>query len=91
MVVRHLGKVIDIKGGYEDVKGILAELEFSARPFESRAGGVRATLGDSVVSDPGIKEKGLGGLARLRPLVLRTSHWRQRPALPPSPRFWFSK
>ena len=57
VVVRHLGKVIDIKGGYEDVKGILAEFEFSARPSENRAGGVRASLGDSVVSDPGINGK----------------------------------
>ena len=60
MVVRHLGKVIDIKGDYEDVKGILAEFEFSARPSESRAGGVRASLGDSVVSDPRINGKAWG-------------------------------
>ena len=57
VVVRHLDKVIDIKGDYEDVKGILAELEFSTRPAESRTGGVRVSLEDSVVSDPGIKGK----------------------------------
>ena len=57
MVVKLLGKEIDIKGGYEDVKGILAELEFSTRPAESRTGGVRVSLEDSVVSDPGIKGK----------------------------------
>ena len=57
VVVKLLGKEIDIKGDYEDVKGILAEFEFSTRPAESRTGGVRASLEDSVVSDPGIKGK----------------------------------
>ena len=57
MVVKLLGKEIDIKGDYEDVKGILAEFDFSARPSESRAGGVRDSLGDSEVSNLGIKEK----------------------------------
>ena len=35
MVVKLLGKEIDIKGGYEDVKGILAELEFSTDQREA--------------------------------------------------------
>ena len=56
VVVKHLGKEIDIKGDYEDVKGILAEFEFLTRPAETRTGGIRVSLGDSVVSDPGIKE-----------------------------------
>ena len=56
VVVKLLGKEIDMKGSFEDVKGILAELEFSTRPAESRTG-VRVSLEDSVVSDPGIKGK----------------------------------
>ena len=56
-MVKLLGKEIDIKGDYEDVKGILAEFEFSTRPAESRTGGVQVSLEDSVVSDPGIKGK----------------------------------
>ena len=54
VVVKLLGKEIDIKGGYEDVKGILAEFEFSSRPSESSAGRVRASIGDSVDQDPGL-------------------------------------
>ena len=46
VVVKLLGKEIDIKGGYEDVKGILAELEFSTRPAENRTGGVQVSLED---------------------------------------------
>ena len=35
VAVRHLGKELDIKSDYEDVKGILAGFEIPTRPFEA--------------------------------------------------------